>query len=115
MEDLTNCSRDFQYINNELSEATKGLLEKLKIVEGKFYNLTLNNPNIKDSYLTYMNFNNKEDMLKLSIYKYFKKDTEEYKSYHVKTLVWDNKPIYPKFKLDTLINSYNYRDNYKNA
>ena len=54
-------------------------------------------------------------MIKLLIYKYFKKDTEEYKSYHVKTLVWDNKPIYPKFKLDTLINSYNYRDNYKNS
>ena len=115
MEDLTNCSRDFQYINNELSEATKELLEKLKIVEGKFYNLTLNNPDIKDSYLTYMNFNNQEDMLKLSIYKYFKRDTEEYKNYYVKTLVWNNKPIYPKFKLDTLINSFNYRESYQNS
>ena len=110
MEDLTNCSRDFQYINNELSEGTKESLEKLKIVEDKFYNLTLNNPNIKNFYLKYMNFNDKEDMLKLSIYKYFKKDTEEYKDYHIKTLIWNNKPIYPKFKLDTFINSCNYRE-----
>ena len=115
MQDLTNCSRDFQYMNQELNEATKELLDKLKIIEGKFYNLTLNNPNLKDSYLTYMDFNNKEDMLKLSIYKYFKENTKEYKDYKVKTLVWNSKPIYPKFKLDTLINSCNYRDDYQQA
>lgn len=111
MGDLTNSSRDFLFINKQLDEATSNLLEKLKLVEGKFYNLTLNNSNLKDSYLNYMNFNNKEDLLKLSIYKYFNTHTDEYKDYHVKTLVWNSKPIYPKFKLDTLINSFNYREN----
>lgn len=109
MSDLTNSSRDFSYINDELDSRTKSLLEELKMVERKFYNLTIENPNLKNSYLDYMNFSNKEDMLELSISKYFKEGTEEYRHYLLSSSVWKTKPIYPKFKLDNLISSYNLR------
>ncbi|MEF9991647.1 MAG: hypothetical protein RRZ84_04220 [Romboutsia sp.] len=109
MSDLTNSSRDSIYINQELELRTKNLLSDLKIVEGKFYSLTIDNPLLKDSYLNYMNFGNQEDLLELAIHKYFLTDTDEYKDYIVKHLVWQSKPIYPKFKLDHLINSCNYR------
>ncbi len=49
-------------------------------------------------------------MLELSINKYFKEGNNEYKHYILTKSVWKSKPIYPKFKLDNLINSYNYRD-----
>ncbi|HSQ90426.1 hypothetical protein [Romboutsia sp.] len=110
MSDLTNSSRDFTYINDEIDLRTKKLLNDLKILERKFYNLTIENPNLKDSYLNYMNFSNKENMLELSINKYFKEGTEEHNHYILTSSVWKSKPIYPKFKLDNLINSYNYRD-----
>jgi hypothetical protein len=110
MSDLTNSSRDCNYINQQLDLRTKQLLEDLKIAEGKFYNLTIEDPNLKNSYLNYMNFSNKEDMLELSIGKYFKEGTDEYNSYIFTSSVFKSKPIYPKFKLDNLINSYNYRD-----
>ena len=110
MSDLTNSSRDCNYINEELDLRTKQLLEDLKIAEGKFYNLTIEDPNLKNSYLNYMNFSNKEDMLELSIGKYFKEGTDEYNNYICTSSVFKSKPIYPKFKLDNLINSYNYRD-----
>ncbi len=109
MSDLTNSSRDFSYINDELDSRTKSLLEELKIVERKFYNLTIENSNLKNSYLDYMNFSNKEDMLELSISKYFKEGTEEYRYHLLSSSVWKTKPIYPKFKLDNLISSYNLR------
>lgn len=109
MSDLTNCSRDYQYVNQELDLRTKHLLDDLKNVENKFYNLNLDHPHIKDDYLSYMNFSNKEDILELSINKYFKEDTEEYREHTLKSLVWKSKPIFPKFKLDNLINSFNYR------
>lgn len=110
MSDLTNSSRDCNYINEEINLRTGKLLEELKIVERKFYNLTIESPGLKDSYLNYMNFSNKEDMLELSINKYFKEGTDEYNYYMLTSSVWKSKPIYPKFKLDNLINSYNYRD-----
>ncbi|MGL4914450.1 MAG: hypothetical protein ACRC3Y_18675 [Romboutsia sp.] len=110
MSDLTNSSRDYNYINEEIDLRTGKLLEELKIVESKFYNLTIENPDLKDSYLNYMNFSNKEDMLELSINKYFKEGTDEYNYYILTSSVWKSKPIYPKFKLDNLINAYNYRD-----
>lgn len=110
MSDLTNSSRDYDYINQELDLRTKELLDDLKIVEGKFYNLTIEDPNLKDSYLNYMNFSNKENMLELFIGKYFKEGTDEYNNYVRTASVFKSKPLYPKFKLDNLINSYNYRD-----
>lgn len=110
MSDLTNSSRDYNYINEEIDLRTQKLIDELKVVERKFYNLTIEHPNLKDSYLNYMNFSNKEDMLELSINKYFKEGTNEYKHYILTKSVWKSKPIYPKFRLDNLINSYNYRD-----
>ncbi|WP_042273195.1 hypothetical protein [Faecalimicrobium dakarense] len=106
--DLTNSSRDSTYINKEIDLRTKRLLDKLRFVESKFNHLVINYPEIKNSYLNYMNFSNKEDMLELSINKYFKENTEEYKEYILKSSVWKSKPIYPKFKLDNLVNSCNY-------
>lgn len=110
MSDLTNSSRDYNYINNELEIRTSKLIDELKVVERKFYNLTIENNGLKDSYLNYMNFSNKEDMLELSINKYFKEGTDEYNYYILTSSVWKSKPIYPKFKLDNLINSYNYKN-----
>lgn len=106
---LTNSARDYSFINRELHINTETLLSQLKIVENTFHELTLNNPSIKDSYLKYMNFNETEDMLKLSINKYFLESTDEYCEYKLKSSVWKSKPIHPKFKLDNLINSCNYR------
>ena len=108
MSDLTNSSNDFNYINEEIDLRTKKLLDDLRTVESKFNNLIINYPDIKNSYLDYMNFSNKEDILQLSINKYFKENTEEYKEYMLKSSVWKSKPIYPKFKLDHLANSCNY-------
>lgn len=106
---LTNSARDYSFINRELHINTENLLNQLKVVENKFHELTVTNLNLKDSYLKYMNFKETEDMLKLSINKYFLKDTEEYCEYKLKSSVWKAKPIHPKFKLDNLINSCNYR------
>lgn len=108
MSDLTNSSRDFNYINKEIDLRTEMLLDDLRTVESKFNNLVINYPDIKNSYLDYMNFSNKEDILQLSINKYFKENTEEYREYLLKSSVWKSKPIYPKFKLDHLANSCNY-------
>lgn len=108
MSDLTNSSRDFNYINKEIDLRTEMLLDDLRTVESRFNNLVINYPDIKNSYLDYMNFSNKEDILQLSINKYFKENTEEYREYLLKSSVWKSKPIYPKFKLDHLANSCNY-------
>ncbi|MGL5313953.1 MAG: hypothetical protein ACRC92_11965 [Peptostreptococcaceae bacterium] len=109
MGELANSSRDSSFVNKSLDIETKDLLDSLKAVESQFYNLTINHSNIKDTYLNYMNFGNKEDMFELSINKYFEEGTEENKQYKLQSLVWQSKPIYPKFKLDNLINSYNYK------
>lgn len=109
MGELANSCRDYSFVNSSLDIETKDLLNSLKEVESQFYNLTINNSNIKDSYLNYMNFSNKEDMFELSINKYFEENTEEYNQYKLQSMVWQSKPIYPKFKLDNLINSYNYK------
>ncbi|MGL5718633.1 MAG: hypothetical protein ACRCXT_08440 [Paraclostridium sp.] len=106
---LTNSSRDCTFINDELDLNTKDLIDQLRIVENKFYKLTFSNKNLKDSYLKYMNFGEKEDILQLSINKFFKEGTEEFSEYKLKSSVWKSKPIYPKFKLDHLFNSCNYR------
>ncbi len=108
MSELTNSSKDYNYINESLDLNTKDLLDKLKIVESLFYNLTIEYPKIKEDYLEYMNFGVKEDLNNVSIYKYFNHDTDEYKEYKLRSSVWKTKPIYPKFKLDHLLNSSNY-------
>lgn len=108
MSELTNSSKDYNYINESLNLNTKDLLDKLKIVESLFYNLTIEYPKIKEDYLEYMNFGVKEDLNNVSIYKYFNHDTDEYKEYKLRSSVWKTKPIYPKFKLDHLLNSSNY-------
>lgn len=111
MSDLANCSRDFIYMNQELEQRTRHLLNDLKVVEDLFYNLTKNDPNLKNSYLKYMNFNDKEDLLELGIHRYFLPHTEDYRDFVIKNLMYSKRPIYPKFKLDNLINSGNYRAN----
>lgn len=108
MSDLTNSSRDCDYINEEIENRTRSLLNDLKIVERKFYSLTLSNPHLKESYLSYMNFSNKEDMLEISITKYFKPNTKDFQQYTISKSMCNKKPIYPKFKLDNLISSFNF-------
>ena len=70
MSDLTNSSRDTDYINTSIEEQTKDLISELQIVERKFRDLVVKNPDIKEKYLDYMNFGTKEDMFDLSINKY---------------------------------------------
>lgn len=109
MSELTNSARDAEYMNTTLDSQTGDLLEELQEVESKFYSLTINNPSIKDNYLNYMNFGNKENLFEISINKYFEEGTDQYKEYQLQSLVWEAKPIFPKFKLDNLISSCNYR------
>ena len=46
---------------------------------------------------------NEEDMLEISINKYFKENTHENKRYKMLCEKWDKKPIHPKVKLDNFI------------
>ena len=103
MSDLTNSSRDYSYINEEIEKKTESLLKELSIVENKFNELIDRYPNLKESYLNYMNFKDEEDMLEISINKYFKENTPENKRYKMLCGKCDKKPINPKLKLDNFI------------
>ena len=82
MSDLTNAVRDVEYLNQEINHATRNLL----------------------------NFDNEEDMFKIGINKYFEENREQYNEYRKNSLLYNRKPIYPKFKLQNLIKSI---ENYK--
>ena len=105
MNDLTNSVRDVKYLNDEIEHATKGLLKQLKLIECKFENLINENPSLIEDYLKYMDFKEEEDMFKIGINKYFEEETEQYNEYRKNTLLFNRKPIYPKFKLNHLVNS----------
>ena len=105
MNDLTNSVRDVKYLNDEIEHATKGLLKQLKLIECKFENLINENPGLIEDYLKYMDFKEEEDMFKIGINKYFEEETEQYNEYRKNTLLFNRKPIYPKFKLNHLVNS----------
>ncbi len=105
MNDLTNSVRDVKYLNDEIEHATKGLLKQLKLIECKFENLINENPSLIEDYLRYMDFKEEEDMFKIGINKYFEEETEQYNEYRKNTLLFNRKPIYPKFKLNHLVNS----------
>ena len=107
MNDLTNSVRDVEYLNDEIHKATKGLLRQLKIIQEKFIKLIEENPSLIDDYLNYMNFDNEEDMFKIGINKYFEEGTEQYNEYRKNSLIYNRKPIYPKFKLENLVSSIN--------
>ncbi|WP_455539914.1 hypothetical protein [Terrisporobacter sp.] len=105
MNDLTNSVRDVKYLNDEIEHATKGLLNQLKIIEYKFINLIEQNPSLIEDYLKYMDFKEEEDMFKIGINKYFEEGTEQYNEYRKNKLLFNRKPIYPKFKLKHLVSS----------
>lgn len=105
MNTLTNSVRDVEYLNDEIHRATKDLLKQLKIIQEKFINLIDNNPSLIDDYLNYMNFANEEDMLQIGINKYFQEETEQYNEYRKNSLIYNKKPIYPRFKLEHLVSS----------
>lgn len=109
MSELTNFSRDADYINSSIEDQTKDLIEDLQVVERLFRDLVINNPGIKENYLSYMNFGPKEDMFELSINKFCKEGSEQFDYYKAEKIVLKNKPIYPKFKLDNFISSINYQ------
>ena len=108
MSDLNNSSRYTDYINTSIEEQTKDLISELQIVERKFRDLVVKNPDIKEKYLDYMNFGTKEDMFDLSINKYCVEGSEQYEYFKVESKVLKAKPIYPKFKLDHFMSSMNY-------
>jgi len=110
MSDLTNAVRDVEYLNQEINHATRNLLKQLRLIESKFINLIQENPSLIDDYLNYMNFDNEEDMFKIGINKYFEENREQYNEYRKNSLLYNRKPIYPKFKLQNLIKSI---ENYK--
>lgn len=107
MNDLTNSVIDVKYLNDEISRATKGLLKQLKVIQEKFITLIDENPTLIDDYLNYMHFDNEEDMLEIGINKYFEEETEQYNEYRKNALIYNRKPIYPKFKLEHLVSSIN--------
>lgn len=107
MNNLTNSVRDVKYLNDEISRATKDLLKQLKVIQEKFITLIDENPTLIDDYLNYMNFHNEEDMLEIGINKYFEEETEQYNEYRKNSLIYNRKPIYPKFKLEHLVSSIN--------
>ena len=108
MGELTNSSRDIDYINTSIEEQTKDLIADLQIVEKKYRDLVVKNPDIKEKYLDYMNFGTKEDMFELSINKYCIEGSEQYEYFKAESAVLKAKPIYPKFKLDHFMSSMNY-------
>lgn len=107
MNDLTNSVSDVKYLNDEIRSATKGLLKQLRVIQGKFMKLIDDNPSLIDDYLNYMDFKDEEDMLKIGIFQYFEEETEEYNEYKRNCLLYNKKPIYPKFKLEHLVSSIN--------
>ena len=78
---LTNSARNVEYLNEEIHNATKHLLDDLKIIQKKFIELCDSNPDLINSYLEYMNFNDEEDMFEIGINKYFEENTEQYNEY----------------------------------
>ncbi|MEG1408876.1 MAG: hypothetical protein RSD36_03450 [Terrisporobacter sp.] len=107
MNELTNSVRDVKYLNDEMQRATKGLLKQLRFIENEFIQLTEANSSLIDDYLKYMNFGDEEDMFKIGINEYFEDETEQYKEYKKNTLLYNRRPIYPKFKLNHLVESIN--------
>lgn len=107
MNDLTNSVTDVKYLNDEIHKATEDLLKQLKVIQEKFIKLVDENPSIIDNYLKYMNFHNEEDMLQIGINKYFEENTEQHNEYLKNSLIYNRKPIYPKFKLEHLVSSIN--------
>jgi hypothetical protein len=102
---LTNSSRDFIFINDELDINTKKLINDLTTIKDKIYDLITENPHLEESYLNYMQFSNEENLLNLSIYKYFVKNSDEYKNYSFKKLNSKSKNTCPKLKFDAMIKS----------
>ena len=100
---LTNSSRDFIFINDELDINTKQLITDLSFIKSQICNLLSENPDLEDSYLNYMNFGLEENIFNLSIYKYFIKTSNEYKGYSYQ--ISKSKKSCPKSKLYNMIKS----------
>lgn len=109
MSELTNSVRDVSYLNEEIHKSTENLLKELEEIEKQFQELSENNPTLIDSYLKYMEFDEEEDMFKIGINKFFNENTEQYKEYIKNTLIYNRKPIYPKFRLENFIRSIKYK------
>lgn len=104
---LTNSSKDCSFVNNELDINTKNLSKDLQIIKNKISDLLVKHPSLDKNYLDYMNFNNEENLFNLSIYKYFTKESEEYKNYIYQSSNSKSKNTCPKSKLDKMIKSCN--------
>lgn len=104
---LTNSSRDYIFINDELDLNTQNLLIALHTVRDKICNLLEENKKLITQYIKYMNFNDDDNLTNLSIYKYFPKDTEEHNEFSIQTSKCKNKKSHPKDKLYKLIKCCN--------
>ena len=100
---LTNSSRDFIFINDELDINTKRLLSDLSFIKSQICDLFSKSPNLEESYLNYINFGLEENISNLSIYKYFIKTSNEYKGYSYQ--ISKSKKSSPKSKLHNMIKS----------
>ena len=108
---LTNSSRDYIFINDELDLNTQNLLIDLHTVRDKICNLLEENKKLITQYIKYMNFNDDDNLTNLSIYKYFPKDTEEHKEFSNQTSKCKNKKSHPKDKLYKLMKCCNLDSN----
>ena len=117
MHELTNAVRDVTFINDEIHEATSGLVDDLNIVKDLFIELKTGNHSVIDDFLTYMDYDDPdyaEDIFEVGIYKYFEENAEEFKQHQSDSLILNRKLIYPKFKLDHFVKSINkYNVNYQ--
>lgn len=108
---LTNSSKNCSFVNNELDINTENLINNLDIIKSKIYDLLSSNHDIKDSYLNYINFKENENLFNLSIYKFFKKESKEYKNYLKQASNPRHNNKDPKIKLEKMLESCknNYR------
>lgn len=103
---LTNSSRDCSFVNNELDINTEKLISDLQIIKSMIKNLIIESPTLDLSYLDYMNFNDSDLLLDFSIYRFFIKESKEYKGYsHQKSNSKKNKISCPKLKLANMLKS----------
>lgn len=104
---LTNSARNCSFVNNELDINTEKLIYDLHIVKSMIINFIIKNPSLETDYLNYMNFSDSDLLLDFSIYRYFVKDSKEYKDYYNQKLNCNKKISSPKLKLANMLKSCN--------
>lgn len=102
---LTNSARDCSFVNDELDINTEKLIYDLQVVKSMIRDFIIENPSLEMDYLNYMNFSDSDLLLDFSIYRYFVKESKEYKGYSHQKLNSKKKNSCPKLKLATMLKS----------